>query len=428
MSERVPRYRHTYSDDPIVEDLPQKRTSRKGLVVVALFLFAFSLKGTFAANISLTNGGNAEFGQGVQILASCAGSTPLTITPITTFSNSAGAGSYLLSGLTISNIPTSCYGQQFLINAYADTATAPLALFNTSSTDAVIIDSDGTFFTDGSADLGVKTNSNTSVTITFRTPVAQASRTSKFTVQSSANSGTYWVSADQQIYFDASSTSSYSGSGNTWINTGLAGTSKNATISNATFSRVSTPGHFTFGQNKGISYPKTVGDDFTIAVWFRVNACDGGARPGVGTMAFDSTQGQLVSASIGGSASDWDFATISCYLGFQTGSNTGGEETLWASTAFTPNVWHYGVVTRTKSTGRNDLYLDGVNVGTRISSSLTANQNLGNSTQGIGYDTDWGSTQRYFLGDIAVVQQYSTILTQADVQKNYNALRARYGY
>lgn len=402
---------------------------KKVLALLAIVLTGLTLKTTLAANISLTSGGPTEFGQGIQVVAACAGSTPLTIKPLVTFSNTTGAGSYKLTGITVSNIPSTCFGEQFLINAYGDTATAPLSLYNSSSTNVVVINDSGTYYTDGATDLGIATNSTTSFTATFRTPVAEATSAYKFTVQSSVASGTYWISANQQLYFDASNTGSYSRSGNTFVNLGLAGTSKNGTISNAPFALSGTPGYFSFGQSKGISYPRTItGDDFTIGVWFRMNACDGGSRPGTGTMAFDSSGGQLVSASVGGSADDWDFSSISCYLGFQTGSSGGGEETIWANSAFTPNVWHYAVATRHKATGKTDLYIDGVSVGGRATSSLTNGRTLsGNATQGIGYDTDWGNTQRYLLGDIAVVHQYNSILSLSDIQTNYNALRSRYG-
>ncbi len=417
-----------YNDDPVVE--PQVSRKRKAPYLIFLLLIsAFFLRGTFAANIGLNNSGTLEFGQGVQVLAACSGSTPLTIKPVISFSNVSGAGSYKLTGITVSNIPSSCFGEKFQINAYSETATAPLSLFNSTSTNVVVINDSGTYYTDGAADLGITTNSSTSFTAIFRTPVAEATSAYKFTVQSDVATGTYWITANQQLYFDASNTGSYSRSGSTFVNLGLAGSSKNGTISSATFSTTNSPGHFSFGQSKGISYPRTItGDDFTIAVWFRMNACDGGSRPGAGTMAFDSAGGQLVSASLGGAADDWDFSSISCYLGFQTGSAGGGEETIWANSAFTPNEWHYAVATRVKATGKTDLYIDGVLVGGRASSSLTNGRTLtGNSTQGIGYDTDWGSSQRYLLGDIAVVQQYNSVLTLSEIQTNYNALRSRYG-
>jgi hypothetical protein len=417
-----------YYDDPV--ETPVATPKRRAPYLIFLLLIsAFFLRGTFAANIGLNNSGTLEFGQGVQVLAACSGSTPLTIKPVISFSNVSGAGSYKLTGITVSNIPSSCFGEKFQINAYSETATAPLSLYNSTSTNVVVINDSGTYYTDGAADLGITTNSTTSFTATFRTPVAEATSAYKFTVQSDIATGTYWITANQQLYFDASNTSSYSRSGNTFVNLGLAGSSKNGTISSATFSTTNSPGHFSFGQSKGISYPRTItGDDFTIAVWFRMNACDGGSRPSAGTMAFDSAGGQLVSASVGGSADDWDFASISCYLGFQTGSSGGGEETIWANSPFTPNVWHYAVATRAKATGKTDLFIDGVLVGGRASSSLTNGRTLsGNATQGIGYDTDWGINQRYLLGDIAVVQQYNSVLTLSEIQTNYNALRSRYG-
>lgn len=417
------KYRYQYHDDPVVEVAPT-RLPAKGKALALIVIALVAAKGTFAANINLTSGGPAEFGQGIQVTAACSGSTALTIKPIVAFANQANSGSYQLTGITVSNIPTSCYGNQFLLNVYDSSTSTSLPLFNSSSKDVVIIDDNGTFYTDGSSDLGIKTNSTSSFTAIFRTPVASAASASKFTIQSSPSSGTYWITSNQVLYLDAGMSSSYSGSGNTFTNLGTLGSSNNGTISNAIYN---SNGYFSFGQSRGISYPRAIGDDFTLAVWFRINACGVGA-PGGGSQAFDSGDGQLLSGSFGGAANDWDMSLYNCYLGLQTGSSGGGEETTWATSAVTPNVWHYAVAARTKATGRTDLYVDGTLVGTRVTSGLTNNKSLtAQPTQGIGYDTDWGSYNRYFNGDIAVVQEYNSILTQSQIQINYNALRARYG-
>lgn len=418
-------YRYHYHDDPIVEDSAAPRSIKsKALAMIAILLVAVTVKGTFAANVGLTANGAGEFGQGIQITAACSGGTALTLKPIIAFSNTSGAGAYYLTGITVSNIPTDCYGEKFLLNVFDSSTSTALPIFNISSVDAVIIDSDGTFYTDGATDLGIKTNSTSSFTAIFRTPVATAATASRFTIQSSTASGVYWIATNQILYFDAGMTTSYAGTGNTVTNLGTGGAANNGTISNAIYN---SNGYFSFGQNRGISYPRAIGDDFTLAVWFRINACGVGA-PGGGSQAFDSGDGQLLSGSFGGAASDWDMSLYNCYLGFQTGSSGGGEETTWASSAVTPNIWHYAVAARTKASGRTDLYVDGTLVGTRATSSLTNTRSLtAQATQGIGYDTDWGSYNRYFNGDIAVVQEYSSILTQGQIQTNYNALRARYG-
>ena len=93
---------------------------------------------TLAANISLNTGSPLEFGQGISATTACSGATNLTITPNSTFVNSSGAGAHYFSSVTVSNIPSNCQGFDFTINAYNNSSSTPLALFNSTSTSAVV--------------------------------------------------------------------------------------------------------------------------------------------------------------------------------------------------------------------------------------------------------------------------------------------------
>jgi hypothetical protein len=88
--------------------------------------------------------------------------------------------------VTVSNIPTSCYGDDFTINAFNDSSSTPLALFNSTATNAVVSNNNGTF------ELGFGTLTGASITsgsgtftITFTNPVALSSSVFKLTIQSS---------------------------------------------------------------------------------------------------------------------------------------------------------------------------------------------------------------------------------------------------
>jgi hypothetical protein len=86
--------------------------------------------------------------------------------------------------VTVSNIPSSCYGDDFTINAFNDSSSTPLALFNTTSTSAVVSNNNGTF-SPGIRVSGMTVESrNGSFTATFTTPVALSSSVSKITIQS----------------------------------------------------------------------------------------------------------------------------------------------------------------------------------------------------------------------------------------------------
>ena len=178
-----------YSDDPV--ELGLEKTKKKFSSLLALTLFAvagtFFIQNTLAANISLNTGAPIEFGQGITATAACSGATDLTITPYSSFTNASGAGAFYFSSVKVSNIPTSCYGVDFTINAYDNTSNTPLALFNSTSTSAIIYNNAGTF------ELGINSTGMTvagssgTFTVTLTAPVALASSIFKITIQSGAH-------------------------------------------------------------------------------------------------------------------------------------------------------------------------------------------------------------------------------------------------
>ena len=174
-----------YSDDP---DGFNKQPRKKKLPAVLAFLLllvggSYLVQTTLAANISL-NSGPVEFGQGIAQATACSGATNLTITPNSTFTNAAGGGGFYFSSVTVSNIPTSCYGKDFTIRAYGNTDNAPLALFNTTSTSAVVYNDNGTFKLGVGSTGASITRSAGTFTFTFTSPVALSSTVMKVTVES----------------------------------------------------------------------------------------------------------------------------------------------------------------------------------------------------------------------------------------------------
>jgi hypothetical protein len=184
-----------YSDDPV--DFNQESQKRKFPAIFGALLLlvggGFFVQTTLAANISLNTGAPIEFGQGITATAACSGATNLTITPYSSFTNASGAGAFYFSSVKVSNIPTSCYGVDFTINAYDDSNSAPLAIFNSTSASAVVYNNSGTFSRgSGSTGMTVASGSGT-FTTTFTTPVAQSSNVFKLTIQSGAHTTFYQV-------------------------------------------------------------------------------------------------------------------------------------------------------------------------------------------------------------------------------------------
>jgi hypothetical protein len=189
-----------YHDDPI-ETAPAPSRRPSGFIKLG-FLFivgALFFQTTLAANINLGGNQRVEFGQGVLRTTACSGATSLTITPYSSFVNASGAGAFYFSSVKVSNIPNSCYGDDFTIKAFGNTSSAQLAIFNTASTNAVVYNNAGTFqLSGGPSGISITSGSGT-FTITFTNPVALATSVSRITIESgahseSASTGVIWNS------------------------------------------------------------------------------------------------------------------------------------------------------------------------------------------------------------------------------------------
>ena len=69
---------------------PKSRKKLRVILGIGALAAVTGLGSTLAANISLNGGGNVEFGQGVATTAAC--DDTITLTPVSTFVNSAYAG------------------------------------------------------------------------------------------------------------------------------------------------------------------------------------------------------------------------------------------------------------------------------------------------------------------------------------------------
>lgn len=175
-----------YHDDPIAPEESKSGNVFRffGLVVTAIVATLF-VQNTLAANVSLNSQSTTEFGQGYMQTVACSGNTSLVITPISSFVNSTGAGGYYISGVKVSNIPAGCNGVDFTLNAFGSSGNSPLALFNTSSMNAVIYNNAGTFQGGIGAAGSTVTSGSGTFTVTFDTPIATSASVSRMTLQSS---------------------------------------------------------------------------------------------------------------------------------------------------------------------------------------------------------------------------------------------------
>jgi hypothetical protein len=95
---------------------------------VGLLIAVLGIGSTFASTIAINGGTNTEFGQGVERTVYCGGSQSITVAPITTYRNSSSgtgsAGTFWLSGIAVSKIPTACDGIDFEFSVYDATSTS----------------------------------------------------------------------------------------------------------------------------------------------------------------------------------------------------------------------------------------------------------------------------------------------------------------
>jgi hypothetical protein len=106
-------YRYTYHDDPVEEIEPSRSPLKKVLFIFAIVGILGTAGSTLAANISLNNSGATEFGQGFLATTACSGNNSLSLKPSNIFDGS----NYLVKSITVSNIPPSCAGSDFILNA-----------------------------------------------------------------------------------------------------------------------------------------------------------------------------------------------------------------------------------------------------------------------------------------------------------------------
>ncbi len=219
-----------YCDDPKVDQLVRACNLQKILGgIAAIIAVTFFINTTFAANVSLNSGQTNEFGQGVLQTVACSAGTNLTMTPASTFINSSGAGGMYFSSATVSNIPSSCNGADFTINAFGSTASIPLAIFNGNATSAVVYDNAGTFQIGSGISGATVTSGSGTFTITFTTPVAFSASIYKLTIQS----GTHAVS--EALVFDNTTSTPQAG---VYFNSGITEAEEYQGVAGSTITKV----------------------------------------------------------------------------------------------------------------------------------------------------------------------------------------------
>jgi len=174
-----------YHDDPIEPEIPKRRNLFVIFgVMLSIICGSLFIRTTLAANVSINSGAPIEYGQGFSQAVACSGGTALTVVPTSSFVNASGAGAYYFDSVRVSNIPVGCYGADFTINAYGTSDSTPLAIFNSTSTSAVVYNNAGSFQI-GMGGTGATVSSGSGTfTVSFTTPVAATASIFKLVLQS----------------------------------------------------------------------------------------------------------------------------------------------------------------------------------------------------------------------------------------------------
>ena len=88
------------------------------------------------------------------------------------------------------------------------------------------------------------------------------------------------------------------------------------------------------------------------------------------------------------------------------------------------NNWHLITITVNVSINQMKWYVDN-NLANTLNFSAGSLTGQGNFV--IGWDYAWGGGAEYFLGSIATVSVYNSVLTSSEVSANFNAVRSRFG-
>ena len=228
------------------------------------------------------------------------------------------------------------------------------------------------------------------------------------------------VDSNLKFWIDSAQTTSYSGSGNTWID--LTTSAANVTLFNSpTFSSLTNGGIITFSPSSS-QYGNTsinLGDMpiWTIESWFRVTSSLTNQVTTVMTNVYDGTTKLNYSmgtnnAGLVAGAAQWYIS-----VGFFDGS--------WHNTTgFAPvlNTWYHCVGTYD---GSNVIqYVNGVQNSTL---NYSGTPSSGGAIRIARRWDDVVTSTNLFPGDISLVKIYNRALSLDEITTNYNALRNRYG-
>jgi hypothetical protein len=156
------------------------------------------------------------------------------------------------------------------------------------------------------------------------------------------------------------------------------------------------------GTASNVVIPRSVTDDFTVAMWMKTTDTAGAANA-----QWWAGKG-LVDGEVGGGGADWGTAIVNGKFVLGVGS-TGGDTTLASSVNINDGAWHHLVATRANTGGEMAVYVDGVlrgsGTGPTGSRTLPASLRIGSLQTG----------NNFLNGTLDDVRLYDRVLTATEV-------------
>jgi hypothetical protein len=126
---------------------PRSKSAVKVWMGIGLVIAVLGVGSTLASTITINDGTRTEFGQGVQKTVYCGGNKSITVTPVSKYINNPEPiysqssesedtntsteslpGSFYLSGIKVSEIPSDCSGVDFVISVYDQYSLDPIKI------------------------------------------------------------------------------------------------------------------------------------------------------------------------------------------------------------------------------------------------------------------------------------------------------------
>ena len=218
------------------------------------------------------------------------------------------------------------------------------------------------------------------------------------------------VTSGLQLYLDAASSTSYSGSGTTWYD--LSGNNNDVVMQNSgsiSFTRAS-GSYFTLTSNGYFNKATTTGvptgsSAYTMSVWVQWSS---GTWPGSGGMI------GVGNSTSGNQTNQFRVNSTNTLINYWYGNDLAATSTL------SPTSQWFNAVAQWDGTTRK-IWVNG----TQIASSGATGLNVTSSLLQIGATNVSGGEP--LQGNIGQALIYNRALTSTEIQDNYTAIRTRYG-